>query len=232
MNNANLARRLSVLALLAVAAGPVKAVPMLDFVILMDASGSAGSSGWALEQSFVIDLIGTGLPATNRNVGIVRYASASTTSVVYSFADDQSPAALTSFVNDLAYTGGQSHALTALETGIELFDLASPGSNIRRMLLLADGDAYPSSQNPCDGFSLKNEIDSRAIEMFVGTFGAGPSAGYYDCLVDDPSSQSLRRWTRPTRTSTRDSAPLHSRIRTRRRRFPNLARPCSLQRCW
>lgn len=169
----------------------VQATPMLDFLVVMDASGSVGTDGWALEQNYVNHLVARVLPAGQTNIGIVRFASLSTTLQVYNFSDDQSTSVVTSFVSNLAYTRGFSYIDTALNLGLDMFDQHSNAASTRRMLLLTEGDPNPlRDENPCgNGSNTANRLFAADIEVFVGTFGAGPNPATVDCLVDDPDAQ-------------------------------------------
>ncbi len=61
-------------------------------------------------------------------------------------------------------------------------------NNPLTMVLITDGQPYPSQYNPCNAPNQKNELDYNGIETHIvgsGNFNANVLA----CLVDDASTQ-------------------------------------------
>ncbi len=176
----------TVFALLACLAIPftVHAGPIRDITILMDSSGSVGSSGWAIQKDFVEELIANVIPEYNSNFSVVSFSTGAT--VEHEFYDDQDNSAIISNVNSLPWTAGYTHTKDAIIEAINGYQNYSLSLE-RTIIMITDGNPVPaSSQNPC---SLKPYLDAEDIGMFIFGVGSNLNFNTIDCLVDDPVTQ-------------------------------------------
>ncbi len=162
------------------------AAPMLDIAILMDSSGSMGSSGWNNEEDFVSKLIISGIPYEDTRLGIIQFSSSYTTKQIYGFEDQQDDRQeISDVVQDMYYRGGSTYMKKAVDTAINLFDTESAGENAKAIIMLTDGNPYPSySQSPCTSVYKLND---RGINVFIVGMGSGWTMNKIDCLVEDPN---------------------------------------------
>ncbi len=162
----------------------IYAAPILDIAILMDASGSMGNSGWNNEEDFVSDLILTGIPFEDTRLGIIQFSSRSKIKQIHGFEDQQNDREqLSDRVQDMYHTGGGTYMKDAVRKAMDLFDTESQDENEKAIIMLTDGNPWPSSrQSPC---TLKSRLDNRGISVFIVGMGSGWDVDQIDCLVDD-----------------------------------------------
>ena len=162
-----------------------------DIIFVMDSSGSLGSSGYAQQKAFMVDIVqnyGTDALHPTR-FGVVEFSNGAFER--YSFFDDQSISAVTNAINNLSLLNSVTHTRTAIGTAIDMFlrDTINPGAiNPMTMVLITDGVPYPNTYNPCNLPSQKQELDSLGIQTQI--VGSGNfDATQLSCLVDDPDTQ-------------------------------------------
>ncbi len=160
------------------------AAPMLDIAILMDSSGSMGKSGWANEEDFVSDLIISGIPYEDTRLGIIQFSSSSKTKQIYGFENQQdNRQQISDVVQDMYYRGGSTYMKKAVDTAINLFDNESTEENSKAIIMLTDGNPWPSSsQSPC---GRVDDLNDRGISVFIVGMGNGWTRDRIDCLVED-----------------------------------------------
>lgn len=160
----------------------------VDVIFAMDASGSVGASGWELEKSFVTTLMDElqtrgSLEGNTYRFGVVVFATGA--SVHYSFSDSQTPGTPQNAVAGLNWTQGWTHTLDAVQTSLDLFSTDSTAGNLKHLMLLTDGNPYPTTQAPC-GMAV-NLINSGVTTSIIGV-GAGLDPASVECLVTDPAN--------------------------------------------
>lgn len=162
------------------------AAPMLDIAILMDSSGSMGSTGWNNEEDFVSKLIISGIPYEDTRLGIIQFSSSSRTKQIYGFDDQQDDRQqISDRVQDMNYTRGSTYMKKAVDKAINLFDNESSAENEKAIIMLTDGNPWPSSrQSPCSSVYKLNE---RGIKVYIVGMGSGWTMNKIDCLVEDSS---------------------------------------------
>ena len=161
---------------------------------MMDSSGSLGSSGYAQQKAFMIDVVQNfGSDALHpTRFGVVEFSNGAFER--YSFFDDQSVSAVTTAINNLNLLNSVTHTRTAIDVAIDMFvrDTINFGvPNPMTMVLITDGVPYPSQYNPCNAPSQKTELDANGIQLqIVGSGNFDPAqASQLSCLVDDPLTQ-------------------------------------------
>lgn len=88
----------------------------MDVGIIMDRSGSVGSADFLKSKSFVKTLVHRfQISFHGTRVGIIAYQSNSHLAVKFSDANSQNPAAMTTIIDNIAYTGGGTRTDIALE---------------------------------------------------------------------------------------------------------------------
>ncbi len=133
------------------ASSPSYAAPMLDVVIVMDASDSVTSTGWTNEEDFVIRLIEDELPRGRSKVGVVEFASDATIEVPLTALDSSTEPAIMAKIAALRYSHGSTATESAVNAALDIFDADPDPSNPKLMILVTDGNPSPSgAQNPCD----------------------------------------------------------------------------------
>lgn len=161
------------------------ATPITDIAILMDASGSMGRTGWDNEEDFVSNFILDGIPYEHSRLGIIQFSSSSRTKQIYGFEDQQDDRELIAdVVQNMSYTKGSTYMKKAIDKAINLFDNESAEENNKAIIMLTDGNPWPSSrQDPCGRASA---LDARGIDVFIVGMGNGWTRDRIDCLVEDP----------------------------------------------
>ncbi|AJW70265.1 HYR domain-containing protein [Nitrosopumilus adriaticus] len=159
----------------------------LETIFLMDSSGSVGSSGWQIEKDFVNNIIQTSLPDSTDPVGIIRFSNSAI--VDHHLIDNQDRNVLQNLVNSLNFISSTTATRDAVQAGINEFNTNGVSNAPKLMLLITDGNPFPSSsQNPCTAPSLKTQLDSNAIKVVIIGVGNNWNPSLISCLVDDPST--------------------------------------------
>lgn len=174
---------------------PARSMPTVvtqDIIFVMDSSGSLGSSGYAAQKAFMIDIVQNygGDPLHPTRFGVVEFSNGAYDR--YNFNDDQSVSAITNAINNLSLLNSVTNKRTGIDLAIDMFvnDTFDPTSP-KTMVLITDGVPYPSTYNPCNAPSQKTELDGNDIQLQIvgsGNFNAS-QASQLSCLVDDPSTQ-------------------------------------------
>ncbi len=157
---------------------------MVDVLLLMDASGSVGSSDFDMEKTFVNDVINSVFPDPEDRVGIIRFSTSVDT--LYQFDDDQTRTTLSSFVNTISYPGGWTDTLGALNQAIVEFDTLSSTEKDKLIIIITDGNPILSGEAQ-DVCPLNADLQSRDIKVVFVAVGSNIDTSKIDCLVDDPT---------------------------------------------
>lgn len=177
---------LSVISLLMLFFSLSSRAAVVDVIIAVDRSGSVGAAGFAIEKQFVGQVV-EGLkakeqPGTEIRIGIISYAS----NVIseHPLNSLQNPISLIlNSVNGVAYTGGESRADLALQSAADIFSAFSATSDVRHLILMADGPPFPSAA--VSGVAAMESVySSQNIDTTLVGFGTnGPSSfSYYDWM--------------------------------------------------
>ncbi|HJM90200.1 MAG TPA: VWA domain-containing protein [Dehalococcoidia bacterium] len=165
----------------------VTAVAPTDIFILLDASGSVGSTNFALEkdsaEALVASLGDAGLFANGGRVGIIRFASSST--VMLSLNSDE--ITVRTAILGTPYTRGGTCATCAITQATAEFNSDSPPGSHRIMILITDG--RPNSLQSAAAAAATAEF--AGIERFAVAIGQGIRLDDFDALVSDPVEEHL-----------------------------------------
>ncbi len=162
----------------------------LEIVFVMDASGSVGSAGWAIEKNFVSDLLGEAAIADS-DIGIVSFASGSWKD--WYLNDDQTKTVIQSFTQSMSFTGGATYTLSAMEDALDIFQSSSQTDPNRVIVLITDGNPNPSkSEDPCGGTSraqnMRAELGVFEVKTVIIGVGTSWDPTRLSCLVNDPAT--------------------------------------------
>lgn len=116
-----------------------------DIVILLSSDGALQSSNWQGELAFVKYLNDNMPGRANTRLSIIQYATTVTTR--YNLTDSQTPSTIDSALNLLSYGGGNTYIKDAVQAAINLLVAQSDPLNPKLIILLADHEAYPGTQD-------------------------------------------------------------------------------------
>ena len=134
------------------------AVP-LEILFVMDISGSVGSTAWETEKTFVANMITNGINNIS-DVAVMTFGTGAWSQ--WNFTDQQHPRSdITTFVENIGYTGGSTYMKTAVKAGITIFDQTGDPDIENLMFLITDGDPFPSYyESVCDNNRIKRRLDN------------------------------------------------------------------------
>jgi predicted outer membrane repeat protein len=116
-----------------------------DIVLLLSSDGALQSSSWAGELAFV-EYLNQHMPGrASTRLSIIQYSTAVTTR--YNLTDSQTPATINTMLNGLSYDAGSTSLKAAVQGAINLFDAQSDPLNPKLIILLADHQANPVTQD-------------------------------------------------------------------------------------
>ncbi|WP_096087116.1 VWA domain-containing protein [Agaribacterium haliotis] len=150
-----------------------------NIIFLMDASGSVGEEAFEDEKRFVANLASS-FDYRKVNVGIVRFSTGA--DILHSLGDTQSAIAVEAAVLGASYTKGSTFTRTALQTAMKQFDTYSGDESMRFVVLVSDGNPYPSNtQDVCD---LKDDLNDRSITTLGLLVGDNINLQKLSCITD------------------------------------------------
>lgn len=179
------------LAALVIAAVPARAMPFHDVYIMLDNSGSLGSTNFAAQKQAAINLVNDygGNPNNPMRFAIIEFATEATE--IHSLGGQQDPADVIATLTALSYSRGYTNTPDALQLMIDGFDTFTPGDGTRTAILFTDGQPYGPS-GPEDVCQYENSIKSRDISVNIVGHGDGwvsqNGQAKTSCLVDDVSN--------------------------------------------
>lgn len=160
-----------------------------DMVILMDQSGSVGSSNWESMKDGVIE-IANGLQSRmdlgEVRLGAIRWSNCSSTSLVQSLTSNHTT--FTSTVDTAAYAGGGTYASQALS---DAYDMLSVGnlSAEKTIILITDGGIadFNNVYASCPSLSTSQ----LANQMKAGLYGNGIPIKIYTVNITNGNNLQL-----------------------------------------
>lgn len=172
---------------LTLVAAPATAATVIDYVFVMDSSGSLGSFGWSQEKTFVSEVIRTNLHPSSA-VGLVSFSTNVSSYPIVPLANGGSAAVRTQ-VNALPYLAQNTSTLAAMQAAVNLFTSYGHAENARVVMLITDGAPNPSSQNPCSqtspaAASLRAALGANHIRTALVTIGHDIDPTGLGCLTD------------------------------------------------
>lgn len=157
----------------------------LDIVVVLDASGSIGSSNFTTARNATVQFANQiRASATGNHFGMVSFSTGA--SIRYKFSDVQDTAHVNAAIRNTPYTQGSTYTKAAMDSTIRLFQssAARPGAQ-RVAVLITDGVPNPAStQNPCGLATTLASLGVKVIIVAVGNFNAAPIT----CLVSNPAT--------------------------------------------
>ena len=148
---------------------------MLSIMFLLDASGSIGSSNFAIMRTVTADAAVL-FAMMGARVGVVRFSSGA--SVVVPLQEWQNTAQLRINIEAIAFTGGSTNTAAGITTAASA--LGSEG--IRIIILFTDG----LSNNPVAAINAADAAKQTGISIYAGGIGTGVSEEELNNLASDP----------------------------------------------
>ena len=140
---------------------------ILDVVIILDASGSIGSSNFQLMKNYIINMLAAfNISPVNTRVGVIRYATSA--SIVVPLGLYGNYFQLRSAINSIRYTGGKTYTNLALNLLSTAFATARVDEGIPRVaIVFTDG----RSTNAAATVQAAQRVHNAGI--YVYSFGIG-----------------------------------------------------------
>ncbi|MGL1886720.1 MAG: VWA domain-containing protein [Reichenbachiella sp.] len=161
----------------------------LEIVFVMDASGSVGSSGWEIEEDFVIEILDNAAIADSE-VGVVQFSSVISTE--WNLYDVQDKSVIKTVVDGMVFTAGRTYTLTAMEETLNVFQGSVNTDPNRVVVLITDGTPYPIAEDPCAATSRAQNLRAQLAVFEVKTVIIGVGTNWnpamLSCLVEDPAT--------------------------------------------
>ena len=146
-------------------------------MFLLDASGSIGSSNFAIMRTVTADAA-VAFAMMGARVGVVRFSSGAQTSVVVPLQEGQNTAQLRANIDAIVYSGGSTDTATGITTAASA--LGSEG--IRIIILFTDG----MSNNPVAAINAADAAKQTGISIYAGGIGNSVSENELNSLASDP----------------------------------------------
>jgi hypothetical protein len=166
---------------------PAAATTVVDYVFILDSSGSIRTDGWSDEKGFVNFGLGQALDPSSA-VGLVSFSSAVTTRPIIPLANGGATT-LENQLSALPYQSQRASTLAALQAARSLFTDYGHPDHARVIMLMTDGAANPASQNPCSATdpaaaSLRAGLGADHIRTALITVGDQLDPGIFGCLTN------------------------------------------------
>ena len=145
---------------------------ILDVVIILDASGSIGSSNFQLMKNYIINMLAAfNISPVNTRVGVIRYASSA--SIVVPLGLYGNYFQLRSAINSIRYTGGHTYTNLALNLLSTAFTTARVDEGIPRVaIVFTDG----RSTNAAATVQAAQRVHNAGIYVYSFGIGSGISS--------------------------------------------------------
>ncbi|XP_003385151.1 PREDICTED: uncharacterized protein LOC100635304 [Amphimedon queenslandica] len=152
-----------------------------DFIILLDASGSVGSSNFEIMKNFVADMLSNFTIGPNdTRVGVIRYSS--NPSIVIQLGSINTYSQLATAVRDISYTSGGTNTAAALDLLSTAFATARVSEGIPRVAaVFTDG----MSNNAAATVQSAQAVHDDGITVFSFGIGTGVSNAELIAIASD-----------------------------------------------
>ena len=112
-------------------------------MFVLDASGSVGSRDFRKMINFVVNTVkGFRIGPTGTHIGIIRFSSADSVSIVIPLGSNNNKASLINSINDTMYTGGLTATHEALNKTIEAFSNSRKNEGVPQVaIVVTDGQS-------------------------------------------------------------------------------------------
>ena len=122
-----------------------RAMPFHDVVIMLDKSGSLGSTNFLAQRQAAINLVTDYGGQANNPMRFAVIDFATNVKVIHGFDDSQDHGDVLASLTGPSYTGGWTNTDGALQQVIQQFDAFSGAPNTMTAILLTDGQPYGPS---------------------------------------------------------------------------------------
>lgn len=152
----------------------------IDYILVLDSSGSVGQVGWAKTINWAIAFVQSLKPSDR--VAIIVFSTSAT--VKWSFTDDQDRTVIANALANMPWQAGWTYTKDAVQLAINQFKTYSTQQTPKFLFMVTDGVPDPSTQDPC---GLKTQLDSLQISTLIIGVGVQFQANALSCLVNDPT---------------------------------------------
>ena len=144
----------------------------LDIVIILDSSGSIGSSNFQLMKTYIVNMLsGFTIGSDDTRVGVIRYSTSA--SIVIPLGSYNSYSQLSSAINSIDYNGGSTYTYRALNLLTTAFATARVDEGIPRVaIVFTDGK---SSNAAVTALAARN-VHNAGIYVYSFGIGSGISS--------------------------------------------------------
>ena len=158
-----------------------------DYYLMLDSSGSIGSNEWD-KITEIAKTIVENLDPGNSNIRFALIRFSDEVDVLFTPFDQVPRNDVYDITENLAYAGGDTHTLTAINHVIDVYDNAVIDNEDvykSEIILITDGRVAPNSEIPCP---LTEELNNRGIGVHIVTHGE-VDLSEVECLtqLDDSS---------------------------------------------
>jgi len=128
----------------------------MDICMILDESGSVGSSNFIKAKEFVADaavlMRSTSKNSNSTRIALIVYSDTSTTS--FDFANNLTTSEMNTTIRNLVYHGGGTNTTGALFTAVQLHDAASPRPGVPKVVA-----TFTDGENNVDSGRFLEAID-------------------------------------------------------------------------
>ena len=140
---------------------------ILDVVIILDASGSIGSSNFQLMKNYIINMLAAfNISPVNTRVGVIRYSSSA--SIVIPLGLYSNYFQLRSAINSIRYTGGLTYTNLALNLLSTAFATARVDEGVPRVVIV-----FIDGQSSSRTATVQAAQNVHNAGIYVYSFGIG-----------------------------------------------------------
>ena len=156
----------------------------IDLIVVMDSSGSIGSSDFRTAKSFVSNLVKSFLDGQNSTrVGVIRFATSA--SIQISLGSMLNANEIVTAINNITYTGGKTRTHLALDLVVEIFrNNSRSNQGIPQVaILLTDGRSNDMSLT----VAAANRVHSANIQVYSFGIGSNTNSAELQTIASDAS---------------------------------------------
>ena len=167
-----------------------------DVMILVDGSGSLGSSGFDEEKQKVIEIVNAVPLQFGSRIGIILFYTELSTTIIHGLDGSQDKSDILNAVESMVWSGGWTSTREALEVAVRHYRSNEDGNELA-LYILSDGNPQSSSSSaynpnicigPDAGTVVNSLIDDfeelNPFRYFLG-FGDGYTEDKYRCVFGD-----------------------------------------------